>query len=178
MLRRREVLWGLLALLVPRLGRAEHYLDFDESARVLFPDADGFAPVVAELDRAAQKRVKSESGVRVRKGRVEALMARRGAETIGWVYLDEVIGKHEFITYALGVDANRAVRGIEILDYRETYGGEVRAATWRAQFHGRTAADPLRLSKDIQNVSGATLSCRNLTDGVRRLLATHAALAR
>jgi Na+-translocating ferredoxin:NAD+ oxidoreductase RnfG subunit len=106
------------------------------------------------------------------------LVAQRGAEAIGWVYLDEVIGKHEFITYALGIDAAGAVRGIEILDYRETKGGEVREAKWRAQFRGRTTADPLRLGREIQNISGATLSCRNLTDGVRRLLATHALLVR
>jgi Na+-translocating ferredoxin:NAD+ oxidoreductase RnfG subunit len=178
MLRRREVLWGLLMLLMPRLVRAEHYLDFDEAARVLFPDADGFASVTAELDGAARKRIKSESGMRVRGSRVEGITAQRAGETIGWVYLDEVIGKHEFITYAVGIDAERAVRGIEILDYRETKGGAVREAKWRVQFRGKTSDDPLRLGKDIQNISGATLSCRNLTDGVRRLLATHAVLGR
>jgi len=178
MLRRREFLGGLLALLVPRLVRAEHYLDLDEAARVLFPEADAFTPAAAELDREAQKRIKKESGMRVRNRRVEALRAQRGGETIGWIYLDEVIGKHEFITYALGIDAGGAVRGIEILDYRETKGGAVREAAWRAQFRGKTGLDPLRLGKDIQNISGATLSCRNLTDGSRRLLATHAALGR
>lgn len=178
MLRRRDFLGGLLALLVPRLGRAEHYLDFDEAAHVLFPEADGFTPATAELDSAARKRIKKESGMRVRNSRVEGLMAQRGAETVGWVYLDEVIGKHEFITYALGTDAKRIVRGIEILDYRETKGGAVREAKWRAQFRGKTGADPLHLGKDIQNISGATLSCRNLTDGVRRLIATHAVLGR
>lgn len=178
MLRRREVLWGLLALLAPRLVRAEHYLDVDEAARVLFPDADGFAPAAGELDSAARRRIRGESGMRVRRSRVESVIAQRGEETIGWVYLDEVIGKHEFITYALGIDAKGGVRGIEILDYRETKGGEVREAAWRAQFRGKTGADRLRLGKDIENISGATLSCRNLTDGARRLLATHAVLGR
>lgn len=178
MLRRRDFLWGLVALLTSRPARAEHYLDFDEAARVLFPEADELAPVAAELDAAAKKRIRHESGMRVRQSRVEGMLAKRGAETVGWVYRDEVIGKHEYITYALGIDASDAVRGIEILDYRETWGGEVREASWRAQFHGRRAADPLRLGKDIQNVSGATLSCRNLTDGVRRLIATHVVLGR
>jgi len=181
MLRRRELLWsfwGLIALFVPGVVRAEHYLDVDEAGRVLFPEADSFTSVTAELDRDAKKRIKKESGMRVRNDRVEALRVQRGAETTGWVYLDEVIGKHEFITYAVGIDAARAVRGIEILDYRETKGGEVRAASWRAQFSGKSAADPLRLGKDVENISGATLSCRNLTDGVRRLLATHALLER
>jgi Na+-translocating ferredoxin:NAD+ oxidoreductase RnfG subunit len=158
--------------------RAEHYLDLDEAARVLFPEADGFSPAPAQLDRDAIKRVRRQSGMRVRNPRIESLAARAGDATLGWVYRDEVIGKHEFITYALAIDASRAVRGVEIMDYRETWGGAVREAKWRAQFVGRTAADPLRLGKDVQNVSGATLSCRNVTDGVRRLLVTHAVLGR
>ena len=31
----------------------------------------------------------------------------------------------------------------------------------------------LKLDEDIQNISGATLSCRHLTDGVKRLLALY-----
>ncbi len=31
----------------------------------------------------------------------------------------------------------------------------------------------LRINEDIQNISGATLSCVHITDGIRRLLITH-----
>jgi len=88
----------------------------------------------------------------------------------GWFIVDQTLGKHELITYALGIDAQRRARGIEILEYRESHGGEVRDAQWRAQFTGKTAADPLQLDRDIRNISGATLSCRHIADGVKRLL--------
>jgi len=65
-----------------------------------------------------------------------------------------------------------AVRSVEILDYRETYGGEIRNANWRQQFVGKRFGSQLQLDKDIKNISGATLSSRHVTDGVRRLLAT------
>jgi hypothetical protein len=96
----------------------------------------------------------------------------------GYFIVDEVVGKHEFITYALALADNGAVRQIEILDYRENYGFEVRSPAWRAQFVGKTSADPFSLDADIRNISGATLSCRHLTEGVRRLLATHEYLRR
>ena len=51
---------------------------------------------------------------------------------------------------------------------------EIREALWRAQFIGKRHGAQLALTKDIQNISGATLSCRHITDGVKRLLATHA----
>jgi Na+-transporting NADH:ubiquinone oxidoreductase subunit C len=91
----------------------------------------------------------------------------------GWFIVDEVIGKHEFITYAVGLTNEGAVRGIEIMDYRESYGGQVRDPKWRAQFDGKTKAAPLQLDRDIKNISGATLSSRHITEGVRRVLALH-----
>ena len=81
------------------------------------------------------------------------------------------MGKHEFITYAVGLNANGSVKQIEVMDYRETYGGQIREETWRSQFVGKTARSTLKLDADIKNISGATLSCRHVTDGVKRLLA-------
>jgi hypothetical protein len=49
----------------------------------------------------------------------------------------------------------------------------VRDPRWRAQFNGKRAGDTLRVGQDIQNLSGATLSSRHITDGVRRLLALY-----
>ena len=84
--------------------------------------------------------------------------------------VDEVVGKHEMITYAIGIAPNGTVHGIEIMEYVESYGYEVAEESWRKQFVGKTAEDPLKLKKDIQNISGATLSCKHLTDGVKRLM--------
>ncbi|HTY66291.1 MAG TPA: FMN-binding protein, partial [Alphaproteobacteria bacterium] len=94
--------------------------------------------------------------------------------TGGWFIADEVVGKHDFIPFALALSADGSVRSIEILEYRETYGGDVRAETWRAQFAGLRNGAKLKLNDDIKNISGATLSSRHITDGVKRLLATYA----
>jgi Na+-translocating ferredoxin:NAD+ oxidoreductase RnfG subunit len=91
----------------------------------------------------------------------------------GWFIVDEVLGKHEFITYALALKDDGSVRGVEILVYLESHGGEIRDPAWRRQFIGKSAADPLKLDKDIRNISGATLSCRHVTDGIKRLLALY-----
>jgi hypothetical protein len=92
----------------------------------------------------------------------------------GWFIVDKVLGKNEFITYALALDPRGRVRGVEILEYLEAHGGEIRDPAWRAQFVGKGTADPLQLDRDIRNISGATLSCRHITDGVKRLLEFHA----
>ncbi|MGY4287186.1 hypothetical protein ACVWXO_006406 [Bradyrhizobium sp. LM2.7] len=92
------------------------------------------------------------------------------ASSGGIVVIDRVLGKHEYIKYAVGITAGGTVKQIEILEYNESYGYEVRAASWRSQFVGKSASSPLQLNVDIKNISGATLSCKHITDGVRRLV--------
>ena len=84
--------------------------------------------------------------------------------------VDEVVGKHEMITYALGINPDGTIKQVEILEYRESYGFEVSDAAWRQQFVGKKVNAPLKLNQDIQNISGATLSCKHLTDGVKRVM--------
>jgi hypothetical protein len=38
----------------------------------------------------------------------------------GWFIVDEVVGKHEMITYAVGISPNGSILGIEILEYVES----------------------------------------------------------
>ena len=87
------------------------------------------------------------------------------------MFVDEVIGRENLITYAIGIDADGALRNLEIMSYRESHGGEVRNPGWRAQFDHRDSLDQLRFRTDIKNISGATLSSEHVTQGVRWLLA-------
>lgn len=144
------------------------YLDLEQAQKAIFP---GKKLTASEITLTAEQRkaIEKASDVRVRNPRVKVWKVEGG----GWFILDEVIGKHEFITYAAGLTAEGTVKQIEIMDYRETYGGQVREEKWRAQFTGRKYGDKLQLDQDIQNISGATLSSRHITEGVRRLLAFH-----
>ncbi len=152
---------------------ATQYLTLEQAQRSLFRQADAFEPRPIALTPELRHALRQRAGSSGRSATQQAWIAKRGGEAIGTVFLDEVIGKHELITYAVGIDRRGAVQGVEILDYRETRGGEVRDPRWRAQFAGKRAASPLRLEDDIQNISGATLSCRHVTEGVRRLLVLH-----
>jgi FMN-binding domain len=119
----------------------------------------------------------ARAGVHERRGSAAGDVSRPvpdGDAGDGYFFVDAVIGKHDLITYAVALTGDGKVRQTEILEYREAYGGEVRNAHWRAQFLGRQHGDPVRIGRDIQNISGATLSCEHLTDGIRRLLATYA----
>ena len=137
-----------LALVAPA-AHASVYLSIEQAQQAIFP---GGTFLSSDLTRVA--RVWRVPGA-------------------GWFIVDQVVGKHELITYAVGLNADGTVRAIEILEYRESYGHEVRSQAWRKQFAGKSVADPVQLDQDIRNISGATLSCRHVTAGVKRLLALH-----
>jgi Na+-translocating ferredoxin:NAD+ oxidoreductase RnfG subunit len=153
---------------------AVQYMSVGEAQHAAFADATEFAPVAidrAALDAALAAVPESALGS---DWSPKIWQARKGDAALGWLIVDQVIGKAEAITYALALDPHGAVRSLEVLEYRETHGSEIRLPAWRKQFVGKATQDPVRLDADIHNISGATLSCRHVTDGVRRLLALHA----
>ncbi len=84
------------------------------------------------------------------------------ASTGGWFIADDVVGKHDFIPFALGLDQSGIV-GVEILEYRESYGDQVRDPGWRGQFIGKARGEKTDAYRHIGNISGATLSCRHMS---------------
>ncbi len=164
-------LWMLPAVAIVSPAFAVDYLSAAQAQRVLFAEADTFRENSVNLSDEQRDKIKALSGVRQRWATQKIWYAEKAGELLGWFIVDEVVGKHEFITYAAALSPDGHVLGIEIINYRETHGGQVRDAEWRAHLKGKTLADPFKLDEDVPNISGATLSCRNVMDGVKRLLA-------
>jgi Na+-translocating ferredoxin:NAD+ oxidoreductase RnfG subunit len=146
---------------------ATSYLSAEQARQVLFPGVS-FEQVQVVLSASQQTAIAARAGVAVQATQLRVWRGAGGE----MVLVDDVIGKHDRITYAVGINPDGTVKGVEIMDYRESYGHEVRGAAWRGQFVGKTSGAALHVDEDIRNISGATLSCRHVTDGVRRLLST------
>lgn len=158
------------AALAPASAFAVDYLSAEQAAKLMFPDADAFVARDVVLD-ASQLQALDAKGIKPRSARWATKVAQKAGATLGFVVVDEVIGKFELITYAVGIGLDGAVRQVEVLSYRESHGHEIRLPAWRRQFVGKTGSAPLRVGEDIANISGATLSCTHVTDGVRRIVA-------
>lgn len=161
----------------PASAFAVDYLSIDQAAKLMFPDAESFDVRDVTLD-AAQLQQLDAQGIKARSAHWSVRAAKRGGSTLGFVVFDEVIGKVELISYAVGIALDGNVKQIEILAYRESHGFEVRLPAWRKQFVGKGAGSAIKVGEDIANISGATLSCTHVTDGVRRIVAIVAAARR
>ena len=158
----------IMALVAPA-AMATVYLSPEQALNAIFGKSD-FKASSLKLTKEQRKSVSDSTGLTVRDQEIKVWTAGDGSR----MYVDQVLGKHEFITFAVGIGPDGKVRGVEILEYKETYGGEVRRPEWRKQFTGKKLGDPLKLGGDIINISGATLSSHSVTDGVKRLLAVRA----
>jgi Na+-translocating ferredoxin:NAD+ oxidoreductase RnfG subunit len=167
-----RILPTAVALIAPAPTAARVYLTVPAAQQALFPDARFIEHPLA-LSDDQRKAITHASGAAPYDKVQYVWEVRNGDRRAGWFIVDRVIGKHDFITYALALGVDGSIRGLEVLDYRETYGGEIRNPNWRRQFVGKRPGSQLQLDKDIRNISGATLSSRHVTDGVRRLLVTY-----
>jgi transcriptional regulator of nitric oxide reductase len=126
------------------------------------------AKLAASLARLFGPGVRSDT---TRVDTTTVLRVSRGDSLLGFAAVGNVIGKDQPITYLVAIGPDDRLKDIDILVYREPYGGEVAYEAWRRQFRGARATDSLRVGKEIRSISGATISVHAVTLGVRRLLA-------
>lgn len=159
---------SVMAMVAPA-AMATVYLSPEQALGVIFPgqNAGGFKVSTLKLSKDQRQAVTANTGLPIRDKEIKVWTAPDGSQ----MYVDQVVGKHEFITFAMGVSPDGKVHGVEILEYKETYGGEIRQLEWRKQFNGKKSGDVFKLGGTIRNISGATLSCHSVTAGVNRLLA-------
>ena len=150
---------------------ATQYATAEQAQALMFPEATAFRRQDIALTTAQMQQVEKLAGVPSRSVNWRVVAALKGDALIGYVVLDDVIGKFELISYAVGINPDASVRQVEILNYRESHGGEIRNPAWRKQFAGKRAQSGMAIGEGIANISGATLSCTHVTDGVRRIAA-------
>ena len=164
-------LYGVSPAIAQKTGSIRVYMQPEEGRARLFPEAVHFESVVHTLSAQAKKDLvgalgRSFSGDSL----VVDLAYDDEGKLLGYAVVSEEIGKFRPITIIVGVEPDFSVRGAGVLVYRESYGAEVRKKRFLRQYVGKTQSDPIRINRDIVNISGATMSVRALNFGVRKVL--------
>lgn len=160
------------ALISPISAEAIEYLTIEQAQKIIFPQADFFQKINLSFTDEEKDKIEKISGLALDQARLEAWKVSSGSTDLGFFFINEVIGKHEYITYAVGIDNTGKIKSLEILQYREAHGQEIIEESWREQFAGKISSE-LKIDKEIKNISGATLSCKHVTAGTQRLLAIY-----
>ena len=154
------------ALVASAPVQAAQYMSIEKAQEILFPNAS-FTKIFFSINDQQKEKIIDEAKVTVWSRHIKVWEVSTG----GWFFIDQVVGRDDWITYAMGLDENGVINGIEILECLERW-NQIRRADWRAQFIGKRQRT-LNLQDDILNISGTSLSVSHITEGVRRLLVTH-----
>ncbi len=135
-----------------------------------FPGA-AFDKRVVRFSGDERKKIEDIIKKRFYKRQMVFYIAAKDGVTQGYGVIGSERGKMRQITFMVLLDKDGVVKDLDILAFRESQGYEIENPRWRGQFRGKSVRSRLRLRRDIRNISGATLSARAVTKGVKNVLA-------
>jgi len=152
------------------LNHAEVFMSEDEAVKIILPKSQRIRKEVIQLNQDKKDLIEQRIGWKFPELAFEVYIGETGDMIDGYAIVHNTIGKHKHMTYMVGVDAKGACSDVELLVFREARGSEVGRKRFNVQYEGKTVLDPIRINKDIINISGATMSVRSISAGVKRVL--------
>ena len=154
--------------------------DGPEAVRVYFTEDEALAKVFGKAERGARHTwiptddqraaLERQLGVAVTEESFAAWRGRDGDRDLGWALVLEEKGRFKPITFMVHVRPGGQVGFVLVMVYRESRGDGVKRQRFLKQFRGKDLDDSLRLNRDVVGLTGATLSSRAITHGVRKAL--------
>jgi hypothetical protein len=152
------------------MSMAEVYLTEEEALKLMFPKSTRIKKELLRVPTDKKMTIEERIGWKFPEDSFDVYIGETGSQIDGYALIQNTIGKHKPMTYMVWIDHTGHVLNIELLVFREARGSEVRTKRFNVQYEGKTALDPVRINKDIINISGATMSVRSMTAGIKRVL--------
>ena len=152
------------------LEHAEVFMGEEDAVKLMLPKSQRLRREVIRLTQEKKALIEERIGWKFPEESFEVYIGETGDKIDGYALLHNTIGKHRHMTYMVGVDAEGRCTNVELLVFREAKGSEVGKKRFNSQYEGKTVSDPIRINKDIINISGATMSVRSISAGVKRVL--------
>ena len=152
------------------MNHAEVFMSEEDAVKTMLPKSQRVRKEVIRLTQEKKELIEQRIGWKFPEDTFELYIGDTDDKIDGYAMVHNTIGKHKHMTYMVGVDAKGACSDVELLVFREAKGSEVGRKRFNAQYEGKTVSDPIRINKDIINISGATMSVRSISAGVKRVL--------
>ena len=171
------LLGGVNAITADKIA-AINQANTEASLNAVSEGADEFTPIALTDTMLATA---SAAGAKL----TEAYTVKAAGEAVGYAFKVVASGSQGNIEMIVGVDADNAVTGVSIVSNKETAGIGSKVMENNAlpsgtgvldQFIGMSGAGTLTVGKNVDAISGATVSSKGVTKGVNAALAVAEAL--
>lgn len=148
----------------------EEFMTEEEAVKTILPKSQRVRKELIRLSQEKKDLIEQRIGWKFPEESFELYIGETGDKVDGYAMIHNTIGKYKHMTYMVGVDPKGVCTDVELLVFRDAKGSEVGKKRFNSQYDGRTVSDPIRINKDIINISGATMSVRSMSAGVKRVL--------
>jgi len=86
---------------------------------------------------------------------------------LGYVFSTSAMGRYDYFDYSIIYSEDLAVMAVLVTTYRSSHGAGICSKGWLKQFRGYQGEE-ISLGKDIDSISGATLSATSMVEDMKR----------
>jgi thiamine biosynthesis lipoprotein ApbE len=147
------------------------FLTKEEALKKVFPDCDEIAYDEIILTDEERNRLQDRLKRKIFEDRFTTYIGINSGKVAGYALITEEIGKFHPYTFIVSATPKGKIRDIAILVYRESRGAEIAHKRFLYQFKGKSLKNPIRINRDIINITGATMSVVTMCSGVKKVLA-------
>ncbi|MFN3466508.1 MAG: FAD:protein FMN transferase [Candidatus Brocadiales bacterium] len=147
------------------------FLTEEEALKRVFPEADEILADMIFLSPEDRKTLEDRLGRKLFEEGFLVYIGKKGDEVLGYAVITQEVGKFHPFDFIVAVRSNGKIKDLAVLVYRESRGGEVARRRFLHQFINKSLKNPLRINKDIINITGATMSVVCMCEGVKKVLA-------
>ena len=152
---------------------AETFYTIEEALKIILPEAQDVKDETMSINEEQKKTISSRANVEFNSefdNEYHIYIGQANGQTLGYAFEDTVKGKWGPIHYMLAFDADGKIKDVIVLGLKEKRGRPIKERKFLGQYIGKSISDPIKLNKDIKGIAGATISSRQMSSGIRKLV--------
>lgn len=153
-------------LLFVYLSVSQHLFADEKVLRGIFPDIDDIRKKTVSISKNDKKRISVLSG----KKNIPDIFTYYEVRPLGYAVIKNAKGRYKDFTFMVVVNSKGSIEMVKILKYDELFGRKIKDERFLSRFKEKTLNSPLKINVDIDAMTGATISCKALTEGVKKAL--------
>ena len=160
---------SILIILTSFLVAGDIKITCEEHLFNLYPKNTDIRMHIFQLDKQIKNKVENIVKQRFYKDKLYYWTITEGDSTKAYAFLDNVIGKSMPITFMVILNIDGEIENVNVIKYREAYGSEVGSKSWLQQFINFNNNSDYNIGKDIDGISGATISVKSISKGMKKI---------
>ena len=165
--------YSILIILTSFLAAGDIKISCEEHLSNLYPVDTDFSMHILLLDKQVKKKVENKVKQRFYRDKLYYWNITKGDSTMAYAFLDNVIGKSMPITFMVILNIDGDIINANVIKYRESYGSEVGNKGWLQQFIDFNNNSDYNIGKEIDGISGATISVKSMSKGMQKITALY-----